>query len=112
MPKKPKTAKTPAPAEHREEADSSPSLAKPEIPASQKAAKKAGKPAAKKSAAPRKSKGAKAAGTSQGAEPTADQIQLRAYFISEHRQRLGVAGDHHSDWLEARRQLILETRRK
>ena len=39
-----------------------------------------------------------------------EAIRLRAYFISEERIRLGRPGDAHSDWLEARRQLVAELR--
>jgi hypothetical protein len=38
-------------------------------------------------------------------KPTFEQTQLRAYFISERRRRLGVAGDEHSDWVRAEREL-------
>ena len=37
-----------------------------------------------------------------------DDIALRAYFIAEKRQRLGLPGDTESDWLEAERQLSAE----
>jgi len=39
---------------------------------------------------------------------TDEEIQLRAYFISERRHRLGLLGDSNSDWLEAKRQLLSE----
>jgi hypothetical protein len=42
---------------------------------------------------------------------TDDQISMRAYFISERRRRLDLPGDANSDWLEAKRQLLAETRR-
>jgi hypothetical protein len=42
--------------------------------------------------------------------PTSDQIQMRAYFISERRRRFDLPGDANSDWLEAKRQLLAETR--
>jgi hypothetical protein len=41
-----------------------------------------------------------------------EDISLRAYFIAEHRQRHGLAGDSHSDWIEAERQLKKEARKK
>ena len=44
-------------------------------------------------------------------DPTDEQIQMRAYFISERRRRLDLPGDANSDWLEAKRQLLSETRR-
>jgi hypothetical protein len=58
------------------------------------------KPAAKKPATPKTKKAAY----------TQDEIALRAYFISEKRQRLGLHGDSHSDWIEAERQLAAESR--
>jgi hypothetical protein len=45
------------------------------------------------------------------AEPTDDQIRLRAYFIAERRHKLSLAGDSNHDWIEARRQLIEEAKR-
>jgi Protein of unknown function (DUF2934) len=41
-------------------------------------------------------------------EPTFEQIQLRAYFIAERRQRAGLPGDDQSDWLHAREELLNE----
>jgi hypothetical protein len=43
-------------------------------------------------------------------DPTDDQISMRAYFISERRRRFDLPGDANSDWLEAKRQLLSETR--
>jgi hypothetical protein len=43
-------------------------------------------------------------------EPTEEQIRLRAYYISERRRRLALPGDASSDWLEAKRQLLSESR--
>ena len=57
------------------------------------------KPATKKPAAPK---------TKKAAAYTQDDVALRAYFIAEKRQRLGVHGDSHSDWIEAERQLAAE----
>ncbi len=42
------------------------------------------------------------------AEPSDEQIRLRAYFISERRRRFALPGDSGSDWLEAKRQLLSE----
>ena len=56
------------------------------------------KPASKKPAAP----------TKKAAAYTQDDVALRAYFIAEKRQRLGLHGDSHSDWIEAERQLAAE----
>lgn len=39
------------------------------------------------------------------------EIALRAYFISERRQRMGWPGDPHSDWIEAENQLKAEALR-
>ncbi len=43
------------------------------------------------------------------AEPTDEEIRLRAYFIAERRHRFDLAGDTDSDWLEAKRQLLSES---
>ena len=43
--------------------------------------------------------------------PTDEQIQTRAYFISERRRRFDLPGDANSDWLEAKQQLMTETPR-
>jgi hypothetical protein len=43
------------------------------------------------------------------AEPSDEQVRLRAYFISERRRRFALPGDAESDWLEAKRQLLSET---
>src|SRR5438552_3445177 len=37
-----------------------------------------------------------------------EAIRIRAYFISEQRERLAIPGDANSDWIEARRQLLAE----
>jgi hypothetical protein len=39
---------------------------------------------------------------------TLEQIQLRAYFISERRRKLGIAGDAHQDWITAEQELRAE----
>ena len=39
---------------------------------------------------------------------TFEQIQLRAYFISERRRNAGLPGDDQTDWLQAREELINE----
>ncbi len=86
--------------------------AKPAVPAAKAAAPipatkaaplrkpAAKKPAAKKPASPRK----------PAAPPkiSSDDLALRAYFLGEKRQQLGLAGDSHSDWIEAERQLLAE----
>ena len=45
---------------------------------------------------------------SRAAEPTDDEIRLRAYFLAERRHRLSLPGDSNHDWIEARRQLLEE----
>jgi hypothetical protein len=57
------------------------------------------KPAARKAAAPQAKK----------VHFTQDDIALRAYFIAEKRQKHGLHGDAHSDWIEAERQLRTES---
>ena len=34
-----------------------------------------------------------------------EQVALRAYFISERRRSLGIAGDETSDWVQAEQEL-------
>lgn len=41
-----------------------------------------------------------------------EQIQLRAYFISERRQTMGWPGDSSTDWIEAEAQLIAEAKKR
>jgi hypothetical protein len=72
-------------------------------------------PKTKKTALPKKRVVAK---VKEGAVPvpakafgaTDEQIQMRAYFISERRRRFALPGDANSDWLEAKRQLLAEVR--
>jgi len=45
------------------------------------------------------------------AEPSEDAVRLQAYLISERRRRFDLPGDAESDWLEAKRQLLAESRR-
>jgi hypothetical protein len=45
------------------------------------------------------------------AEPTDDEIRIRAYFLAERRHKLSLPGDSAHDWIEARRQLIEEAKR-
>jgi Protein of unknown function (DUF2934) len=42
-------------------------------------------------------------------EPSDQEIRLRAYFLSERRQRFALPGDADSDWHEAKRQLLCES---
>lgn len=71
-------------------------------------AKRNGATPAPKPSAPRAAKPRQKAAASKGVEPTNEEIQLRAYFISERRHRLGLPGDTTSDWVEARGQLLSE----
>ena len=41
-------------------------------------------------------------------KPTFEQIQVRAYFISERRRKLGIPGDQHHDWVAAEQELRTE----
>ena len=50
-------------------------------------------------------------GTAAASITPAD-IALRAYFIAEKRQKLGLPGDSTSDWVEAERQLKAEASAK
>jgi Protein of unknown function (DUF2934) len=70
----------------------------------------AAKPAAKKARSPRKKATTpKKPSTKEEKSPVSDEaIRIRAYFISEQRERLAIPGDANSDWIEARRQLLAE----
>jgi len=60
---------------------------------------------------PRKSSKAKAAANTPKFNvhlPTYEQVQLRAYFISERRRKLGLPGDESHDWLTAEQELRAE----
>ena len=50
----------------------------------------------------------KAAAATIAPPPSDEQIRVRAYFIAEERAKYSVQGDHHADWLEAKRQLFEE----
>jgi hypothetical protein len=69
-------------------------------------------PARKKSPTTPKKKPSKGPAPERTAEPSDEEIRLRAYFISERRHRLALSGDASSDWLEAKRQLLSETGRR
>jgi len=56
-------------------------------------------------------KQSQATGAKAAAEPTDEQIRLRAYFLAERRHKLSLPGDSNHDWIEARRQLIEEAKR-
>jgi hypothetical protein len=46
------------------------------------------------------------------AQPSSEQVALRAYFIGERRRTLGIHGDETSDWVAAERELIEELKIK
>ena len=70
----------------------------------------AAKPAAKRASLPRKKAATrKTPETKKEKSRVSDEaIRIRAYFISEQRERVGIPGDANSDWIEARRQLLAE----
>jgi Protein of unknown function (DUF2934) len=111
VPKKQKTPKKSVEAKNGDSAEGSSTAARSGSNTAGKNRKVTGTTPARKAAAPRATKVRKTPAKSAFAEPTAEQVQLRAYFISEHRHRHGTPGDHHSDWLEARRQLMIEAQR-
>src|SRR3954449_10663705 len=81
-------------------------------PKKKRAAAASGKPKkspATKAAPARRSQ---VASTKPAAEPTDEQIRLRAYFLAERRHKLSLPGDSNHDWIEARRQLIEEAQAK
>jgi DUF2934 family protein len=57
--------------------------------------------------APAKSKSQK-----KVAQPSSEQVALRAYFIAERRKSLGIHGDETSDWVAAERELLAELKTK
>jgi hypothetical protein len=76
-----------------------------------KAAARSTSPKGKKSGVRKRNdipKTARASSTPAAFDPTDEQIQTRAYFISERRRRFDLPGDANSDWLEAKRQLLSE----
>ena len=112
MARKPKTPVENKPAE---DADAPSANGTMNAPAPKKKAAAAGKK--KKPAAVRKPSARKPT-TSAGkpaaarpAEPTDDEIRIRAYFLAERRHQLSLPGDSAHDWIEARRQLIEEASR-
>jgi len=70
----------------------------------------AAEPAAKRASSPRKKATTrKTPATKEEKSRVSDEaIRIRAYFISEQRERLAIPGDANSDWIEARRQLLAE----
>jgi hypothetical protein len=66
------------------------------------------KPVAKKAASPRKKATTRKTPKKEKSRVSDEAIRIRAYFISEQRERVGIPGDANSDWIEARRQLLAE----
>jgi len=64
-----------------------------------------------KSVTARKTKLSPPAEAGQAMGPSDEEIRVLAYFISERRRRFALPGDAESDWVEARRQLLSDTRR-
>jgi hypothetical protein len=73
-----------------------------------RAKKTARKRSPAKTSRPRKQAATKSGPDPKHAGPSDEQIRSRAYFIAEKRAKHSIKGDHHSDWLEARRQLLEE----
>jgi hypothetical protein len=66
------------------------------------------KPAARKPTSPRKKATTRKTPKKEKSRVTDEAIRIRAYFIAEQRERIGIPGDANSDWIEARRQLLAE----
>jgi hypothetical protein len=75
--------------------------------ASTKAASK--KKPARKTATP-KARAKNSGQAPETREPSDADIRLRAYFIAERRVQLALQGDPAMDWIEARQQLLQESR--
>ncbi|SRR6266852_6230996 len=73
------------------------------VPAKKSVQRKAGSPSTTKTTGP-KSKARK----NIDAQPSNEQVALRAYFIGERRRNLGIPGDETSDWVEAEREMLEE----
>ena len=105
--------KTPVENKHPEDADAPSANGKMNARALKKKAATAGKK--KKTATARKPSAKKPVtsatkpAASRPAEPTDDEIRIRAYFLGERRHQLSLPGDSAHDWIEARRQLIEES---
>lgn len=116
MPKKSKTEQTNvvAPAEPvTDTAVSAEPTAEPKKTAAKKASKKAvsSKTSAKKASAkkPAKRSTAKTKPVAKTrAEPSEEDIRIRAYFIAERRAQLSLEGDPNNDWIQAREELLAE----
>jgi outer membrane biosynthesis protein TonB len=97
------------------EAGESPSEVKPgKTPRARRAvtSQKKAAPSRNKSAPAKKASATLPPEAGTSAEPSDEEVRLRAYFISERRRRFALPGDADSDWLEARRQLLSEAGRR
>jgi hypothetical protein len=68
----------------------------------------AARPAARKAISPRKKATTRKTPKKEKSRVSDEAIRIRAYFIAEQRERIGIPGDANSDWIEARRQLLAE----
>jgi hypothetical protein len=66
------------------------------------------KAAARKVSSPRKKATTRKTTKKEKSRVSDEAIRIRAYFISEQRERVGIPGDANTDWIEARRQLLAE----
>ena len=105
--------------ETEKQADGSGSELAADAGAEPKATGPAPKPRQKKLAPKKKTIRASKSATSKKAsspvsarEPSDEEIRIRAYFIAERRIQLSLEGDSAHDWIEAKRQLIEESRSK
>ena len=71
------------------------------VPAKKSVQRKAGSPPITKATA-----GKSKARKNIAAQPSNEQVALRAYFIGERRRNLGIPGDETSDWVEAEREIL------
>jgi hypothetical protein len=78
------------------------SAASPMVPGKKSVQKKAGSGSTAKSKSRKK----------VVAQPSVEQVALRAYFIAERRRNLGIPGDETSDWVEAEREILEELKAK
>jgi Protein of unknown function (DUF2934) len=67
---------------------------------------------ARKSSTARKSRGVAPRTKAAAGEISDEEIRIRAYFISQERMREGRPGNSADDWLEARRQLEAQARKR
>ncbi|PYK25453.1 MAG: hypothetical protein DME59_10495 [Verrucomicrobia bacterium] len=112
MPKKTKTAEdTNQPSPESAAPAATKKTGKRQTPRRATATKKPRKPKVTSERTAHISASPQADGAPMSGEPSEDAVRLRAYFISERRRRFALPGDAESDWLEAKRQLLAETRR-